>query len=87
MSHPEHTRALRLQAAACDNLGSPFHGALLRLAADDLDTGGPVRALIEPWADADLKALFDDAVPLRLLGALHDLVPSGAPRWSGARGS
>ena len=73
----EAMEALRLQAAACDNLGSPFHGALLRRAADDLDAGGPVGALLDPWAQADLKALFDDAVPLRLLGGLHDLVLSG----------
>lgn len=77
MSNPDIPTALRLQAAGCDSLGSPFHGALLRLAADDLEAGGPVGPLMAPWAGADLKALFDDAMPLRLLAALHDLVLNG----------
>ena len=77
MDTPELTRALRLQAAGCRNLGSPFHGDLLDHAAEDLEAGGPVAALLVPWADADLRKLFDDAMPLRLLGGLHDLVLSG----------
>lgn len=77
MDNPELPRALRLQAAGCRNLGSPFHGNLLDHAAEDLEAGGPVAALLTPWADADLRKLFDDAMPLRLLGGLHDLVLSG----------
>ncbi|CAN5801246.1 DUF2332 domain-containing protein [soil metagenome] len=77
MDNPDLPRALRLQAAGCRNLGSPFHGDLLELAALDLESGGPVAALLTPWADADLRKLFDDAMPLRLLGGLHDLVLSG----------
>jgi hypothetical protein len=69
--------AFRLQAEACTKLGSPFHGALLLLIAQDQEAGGPVTALTEPWAEAGVKALFEDAMPLRLLGALHDLVLSG----------
>lgn len=77
MDNPNLAGSLRLQAQGCTNLGSPFHGALLLLAAEDLEAGGPTADLMRPWADATLKALFDDAVPLRLLGALHDLVLSG----------
>ena len=77
MDNPELSRSLRLQAAGCRNLGSPFHADLLGLAADDLEAAGPVAGLLTPWADASLRKLFDDAAPLRLLGALHDLVLSG----------
>ncbi|CAN5562964.1 DUF2332 domain-containing protein [soil metagenome] len=77
MDNPELPRSLRLQAAGCRNLGSPFHGDLLEHAADDLEAGGPIAALLAPWANADLRKLFDDAMPLRLLGGLHDLVLSG----------
>jgi len=70
-------RCLRGQAKGCDLLGSPFHGDMLRLAADDLEAGGPTGGLLAPWAGNDLRQLFADAVPLRLLGALHDLVLSG----------
>jgi hypothetical protein len=80
MDNPELARSLRLQAAGCRNLGSPFHGDLLELAAEDLESGGPVAALLAPWADADLRKLVDDAMPLRLLGGLHDLVLSGDDR-------
>lgn len=77
MDNPETPRALRLQAAGCRRLGSPFHGDLLEQMAQDLEDGGPVTALLAPWADADLRRMIDDAAPLRLLGALHDLVLSG----------
>ena len=69
--------ALRLQAQACSKLGSPFHGALLALAAEDVEAGGPTLALLEPWAGREVRELFADAVALRLVGALHDLVLSG----------
>ena len=77
MDNPELARSLRLQAAGCRNLGSPFHGDLLTLAADDLQAGGPVTALLAPWATTDYRKLVGDAVCLRLLGSLHDLVLSG----------
>ncbi len=69
--------SLRLQAKACLALGSPFHAQLLDLAAEDVDAGGPTAALLAPWAGQDLRALMAAAVPLRLLGGLHDLVLSG----------
>ncbi len=77
--------ALRLQSKACAFLGSPFHAELLNLAADDLEAGGPVTALLAPWMGIDVKAIISAAVPLRLLGALHDLVLSGdAPALTAA---
>lgn len=73
----ELAQCLSTQARGCELLGSPFHAGLLRLAAADLAGGGPTRDLLAPWATKDLRQLFADAVPLRLLGALHDLVLSG----------
>ncbi len=69
--------SLRLQAKACLALGSPFHAGLLNLAAEDLDADGPTDRLLAPWTGRDLRALMAAAVPLRLVGALHDLVLSG----------
>lgn len=68
---------LRLQGQACLALGSPFHARLLELAAEDLDAGGPTAGLLAPWNGQDLRGLMAAAVPLRLLGGLHDLVLSG----------
>lgn len=77
-ANPDLVRNLHLQAKACEKLGSPFNSALLTAAAHDLDAGGPVADLLSPWAGADLKKAFDDAVALRLVGGLHDLVLEGA---------
>jgi hypothetical protein len=68
--------ALGLQARACDHFGSPFYAALLCLAVDDL--GADVRALFAPWDGREAQDLLVDAVALRFLGALHDLVLEGA---------
>lgn len=70
-------QALHLQSKACAYLGSAFHAELLNCAAADLEAGGTVTALLAPWAYAGPKAIMAAAVPLRLLGALHDLVLSG----------
>jgi hypothetical protein len=78
-------RAIRLQAQACVVFGSAFSGAVLERAADDLEQGGPTAAILAPWADATTRALMSDAVPIRLLGALHDVALSGeAPALSAA---
>lgn len=74
---PALFQSLLFQARACQNLGSPFSAAMLERAAADWQAGGPSRRLLAPWAEADLKALFDTAAPLRFLGALHDLALSG----------
>ncbi len=70
-------RALKIQAEACTAFGSPFSGALMQSAGEDVEAGGPTAALMAPWADASARALMTDAVPVRLLGALHDCVLSG----------
>ena len=63
-----------LQAKACDRLGSPLSGALLREIARDIVAGGPCAVVLAGYADIG----FDAAVPLRLLAAVHGLVLSGA---------
>ncbi len=73
---PDLVKALRLQAGVCRNMGSPLSGELLDRAAADWQAGGPVGALLEPWRDADLRALFDAATALRLLAAWHELALS-----------
>jgi hypothetical protein len=58
-------------------MGSAFSAALLERAADDLEAGGAVSALASPWAGASRETALADAVPLRWLGAVHDLALSG----------
>lgn len=65
--------ALRLQARACEQLGSPFHAALLRDLAADYEAGGPTRALLQGRSERPVH----DATPLRLLGTVHRLVLDG----------
>lgn len=77
-ANPDLVRNLHLQAKACEKLGSPFNSALLTAAAHDLEAGGPVADLLAPWSTSNLKKAFDDAVALRLVGGLHDLVLEGA---------
>ena len=70
-------QALQLQGAACERLSSPFNGALCAHATAALAESDDLEGLFAPWAQADVRELFNDAVVLRLLGALHDLVLSG----------
>ena len=78
-------QSLQFQSTACAALGSPFYAGLLARAAEDAGAGGPTLALMRPWAGATAGSLFAYAVPLRLLGALHDLVLSGdAPALAAA---
>jgi hypothetical protein len=71
-------RAFDIQAGACVAFGSPFSGALLSLAKADIEAGGPMVGLLSPWKEATARSLMEDAVPLRWLGCVHDLVLSGA---------
>ncbi len=66
------------QAQFCDENGSPFNARVLRLCADDVRRGGPVAVLAAPWTGAEGKRVVDDAAALRLAGALHFMVLSGA---------
>ncbi len=65
-------RALQIQGGACAALGSPFSAALLGHIDEDVAAGGPSAALFAAWQDASTRELITEAVPLRLLGALHD---------------
>ena len=77
MHHPNLASAFRFQAQGCRDLGSPFYGDLLELAAVDLEANGITATLMAPWADAGVRDIFKHASHLRLLGALHDIVLSG----------
>ena len=76
MEDPVH-QALLAQSRYCQAGGSPLNAAILEWAAEDWTRDGPVRALMQPWAEADLAAQFAAATPLRLIGALHELALSG----------
>lgn len=63
--------ALRLQARACAEHGSPMYAELLARAADDAEAGGPVAQVLGSVSSADPVA---DALALRLTGSVHRLV-------------
>ncbi|RMI35842.1 DUF2332 domain-containing protein [Nocardia stercoris] len=63
------------QARACRHMGSPLYGELGAAVAAALRAGDPpLTAIMADHADAT----HADAIPLRLLGAVHALVLSGA---------
>ncbi|UDY38013.1 DUF2332 domain-containing protein [Dermatobacter hominis] len=67
------------QAIACDALGSPLWGRLLRVIAHDVLEEGPSWSVVRERADLR----FGQAGPLRLVGAAHRLGLSGAAeRWA-----
>ncbi|SFD06407.1 DUF2332 domain-containing protein [Streptomyces aidingensis] len=63
----------RQQADACRHLGSPLYGGLLDRIADDIATGGPCARVLAGHEGSRVR----DAVPLRLMGAVHGLVLAG----------
>ncbi|MEO8602807.1 MAG: DUF2332 domain-containing protein, partial [bacterium] len=65
--------AFRLQAQFCPSFGSPLYGDLLARAADDIEQGGPMAALLDGWQGRPMP----DALPLRVMGAVHRLVLDG----------
>ena len=77
MSAPDRlAQAFEAQAIACDALGSPFMGRLMRLL-DGAIPAGPLRERIASWpGDVSNRG---DSVPLRLAGGLHALVRAGDP--------
>ena len=74
----ELIQMFRSQGESCARLGSPFNGGLCLEAADAIASGDDLAGLFAPWSQASSLKLFEDAVPIRFLGALHDLVLSGA---------
>ena len=69
---PEKVKAaFAHQSSACENLGSPFMGTLMRLCATEPWPAGDVRDRVFAWTgDIGPGA---QSVPLRLAGALHAL--------------
>src|SRR5205085_11486520 len=67
-------KALLGQARGCAALGSDFYSSLLERAVQD---PASLEGLFSAWDGKPVEAHFADATPLRLLGALHDLVLSG----------
>jgi len=63
----------RLQALACEALGSPLYSGLLNHAAGDLLSGGPTAAALEAHLDDPGRT----ALALRMLGGVHALVLTG----------
>ena len=64
---------LQRQASWCDDLGSPLYASLLRSAAGDLATEGPVWGVLNGFEIEDPHA----ALALRLMGVMHRLVLIG----------
>ena len=71
-------QALRIQAGFCLEFGSPFSARMLDAIGEDIERGGPFSDLADRWADIDVRGLMHEAVMLRILGALHHLVLTGA---------
>ncbi len=66
-------KAFRQQALWCAELGSPFTSRVVDLIADDLERGGPSRAVVSDFIGEPLGA----ALPLRFAGGLVTLVQTG----------
>ncbi|MDT0347357.1 DUF2332 domain-containing protein [Streptomyces litchfieldiae] len=70
----EHVaRIFTQQAGACARLGSPLYAALLDRAAQDIRDGGPCADAVAGYPGTTA----DEAVPLRLFGAVHALALTG----------
>lgn len=66
--------AFHLQAGLCRHFDSPFYADLMAAARDDVEAGGPVHALVADWCGDPIRGFL----PLRVFGAVHDRVLSGA---------
>jgi hypothetical protein len=73
MIAPGTVEAFRLQADFCRTMGSPLYAELLIRAADDVEAGGPVASVLDGWIGNPVP----DALVLRLMGAVHQLVLAG----------
>lgn len=67
-------RAVEIQREACRAMGAPFYAGLLDHAAANADLSVPFWSVMISWTGENPVA---DALPLRVLGALHDLVLAG----------
>lgn len=62
------------QQAGCALAGSPVYATLLEAVAADLSVGGPSLRILEPVAGSS----FGDAVLLRFMAAVHEVVLDGS---------
>ncbi len=67
-------RAFEVQAQAAAHNGSPMYAELLALARRDAAEQGPVARLVADWNGHPIL----DALPLRVMGAVHERVLAGA---------
>jgi hypothetical protein len=75
---PAHVaEAFAYQGTACDSLGSPFMGQLMRLCATERWPESPITERIFAWQGE--IGPRDQSVPLRLAAALHALCLQGHP--------
>ena len=65
--------SVQFQQTTCENLDSPFYAGLFGCALADLEPGTPFWEVLDTWRGNPATALL----PLRILGALHDLVIAG----------
>ncbi|MEX3009500.1 DUF2332 domain-containing protein [Hoeflea sp. TYP-13] len=68
--------AFQQQRSACEQLGSPFTARICQTIAENGLPPSSVREMIATWPGD--PSSNGDSVPLRLCGALHELVLSGA---------
>lgn len=69
--------AFRLQASACDKLGSPLYARLVSVAAENIDDAGVLAPLVTEWSGDPVK----DALALRVMAGVHCAALTGsAPR-------
>jgi len=73
MLAPGTVEAFELQASWCHRLRSPLYGGLLERCTEDIAAGGVLAHLLDGWTGKP----FPDALPLRLLAAVHDRVLTG----------
>lgn len=66
--------SFRIQARGCAKTGSPIYADLLARAADDLEAGGAFADIVADFRGEPVLA----ALPLRVLGAVHERVLAGA---------
>ncbi len=70
-------KAMQWQAEFCRSTQAPFSAAVIEAVLTDISAGGASALLFQAWADASAETLVREAVPLRLLDALHLLVLKG----------
>ena len=69
----EIVAAFTKQITWCRELGSPFTAAVLGCVLAEYENGGPAADIVAGWHGDPQR----DALPLRIAGALHDLVLAG----------